>query len=189
MINWERQPLYFAVIDGNDPRNWRPWEDEPQTFQSMCEDCQALISSLPLNDAEPKVSFEPLTEPLEQILASKRLHRVVGAIIDAKQDPNDLAFYEAKMAALERLCRAMVLASEPEQLLVKKAIDWFEIWFFIEGRGLEEWAHWKTRAIDIVNRCFGERPRVEWVGGSMLFPQQARRFLSDSRFSLLWGKR
>lgn len=188
MIKWERQPLYFAVIDGDDPKAWKPWENEPQTFGALCDDCQSLIASRPQRDDEPKASFEPLREPLDKILDSKRLHGVVGAIIDANQDPDDREFYEEKMDALERLCKTMRHTSDPEQLLIKNKISAFEIWFFINNKEIENWSRWDTRARDIVKRCFGEHPRVEWVWEGALFPQQARRFLNDSRYSMLWGR-
>lgn len=189
MIEWKSQPLYFAVIDGDNPKAWKPWESEAQDFGTLIENCQDMISKRPIKENEPKALFKPLAEPLAEILDSERLHGVVGAIIDGKDKPEDLEFRERQMEALEQLCTTMRHSSDLEKLMIKQSVDWFEIWFFIEGDDLDKWSQWATRANDIVRRCFDERPRIEYIWSGALFPQQARRFLTDSRYSMLWGKR
>jgi hypothetical protein len=188
MINWPKQPLYFAVLDGAEPHKWVPWKGGSSLGDIYDDYRQQRAKRTPCDDA-PDSSLELLTAPFDDVLASRNQSNIVGVIVDAKEDPGDIVFYERKMDQLEKLCRSIWANSKGEDLLIKKTLKGFSVWFFIGDHEMDSWNRWVLRAHDIVMRNLGKPVDPDWVPTGALFKFAADRFLNDIHYKLLTGGR
>jgi hypothetical protein len=99
--------LYFAVLDGANPRTWSLYgKSFPELMQDACYAARPEAVSADLLQ-DYSVQVEPIWSGPEQLLEETALDAVVGVIIDAfpKQDPE--RDHAEKVDTLRRLVRRL----------------------------------------------------------------------------------
>src|SRR5258706_11947096 len=108
----KRQPehtsLFFAVLDGDDPRVWKLFGKEfPELMLVARQAAEPYAVPRSLLD-QFTIDIQPLLVGPEALLVQKHLDTVVGMIIDAAPKeslPED--FFAKKLDTLRALCRKM----------------------------------------------------------------------------------
>ena len=109
----EYTKLFVAVIDGEDPKVWRPFK---KTFPELAADA-FRTSPYGVDDdliARFKVELEAILLSPADLLRERHLDKIVGVVIDAlKQDSADDDFFDRKLGTLRALCREQATFEKP----------------------------------------------------------------------------
>jgi hypothetical protein len=173
------RPLLFLVIDGEAPGQWKPWEaaGEDRTLRDLLEPAQ-LVEPSDGSESPRAISFELMLDNVAELLASKRLERVVGAIINFTADPEDEAFYNEKLRQLAQLCAHIKVTSPPDALLVRK-LNSFRVWLLINDFRSARWARWDAASRDVVAAKLLALAEVEYVPLGDALPMVAENYLKN----------
>jgi hypothetical protein len=187
VITSKKQKLFFAVLDGPDPRAWKPWDSagDETAFGKIYDDCAGLIEPPPGKEREgiQSASFEIMLGSVKDILDAGHLQSVVGVILDATKDPTNERFYETKLEQLEALCRHINKDRQAEDWLINR-LRHFELWFVVSSDDSNRWARWEKRARELVDNILDDRTGVDFFSTGSVFHSRARAYLKDSRYWL-----
>lgn len=184
MVEWPREDLYFAVIDGSDPVGWKPWSNDALSFGSLQEKWDRHVEGTVQPQRQPEVALIPLTDPIDHLLKVGRTGRIVGAMIEATTDPADLEDYTEKMDRLDNMCLGIAKGDRVKKAMVRTVP--FEIWFMVDDRDIAKWDRWNRRARAVVSESLRLDPIVRWVRDSESFLDAGDHFLADSRYNLVF---
>lgn len=88
-------PAYLAVLDGDDPLEWTPWQ---RPVIDVCSCAQSVKTP----DSDPvstkfSVTLEVLTTKRAELLARQNWYGVIGAVVDLTAPDSDLRELHAKL--------------------------------------------------------------------------------------------
>jgi hypothetical protein len=126
--NPEDMPLFFAILDGPDPKAWPVYD---KTFPKVMEKAvQPHAVSDDLID-DYRVHIEPIWSNPKELLREKRLDQVAGIIIEALPKPNFEQDLEQKLKMLRTHIRRIKLKTKSNGEAVFKRFG-YSIWFITD---------------------------------------------------------
>lgn len=159
---------------------WIPWPDG-KPFKAHVKPALSLVEPKDRSGsgASKALRFEPLMDNVAALLASNRLQRVVGVIIEATPAADEEEFYLEKMRQLERLCDHIRMTSSPDELLIG-SVNAFHVWFVVNSFDSKPWSRWEERAREIVTFRLSPRVEVYYLPMGPFIETMAASFLKNT---------
>jgi hypothetical protein len=178
-------PLLFAVLDGEDPNTWKPFDNK--LFPELMADAQKGAMPYGVRDSllqRYRVEIQPLLVGREALLEDNNLDKIVGVIIDAL--PSDMAdeedFFQRQLDSLLDLYRSQVV--DGGSPLFKQF--GYEIWFVtkdIKSPEIKKFVQSVRNAIAARLKGAAEI-RCQYIIQEYLLSHQLNSYLGDAYYTL-----
>jgi hypothetical protein len=125
-------PLFFAVLDGQNPKDWTLFGTPfPDLMREAKDKAKPMAVGADLLKTF-KIYIEPVLQSPEELLKEKRLDSLAGIIIDALPRQGGSVDLEEKLETFRSHIRQLSKATKANSDALHKRIG-YEIWFVSDG--------------------------------------------------------